>query len=232
MIDTIWRRVAELGVQAAEALEHAHALGVVHRDVKPGNLLLDAQGKLWVADFGLAKLGADAGMTMTGDLLGTLRYMAPEQALARHNLVDHRADVYALGATLYELLTLEPAYNGRQREEILRQITFEEPRPPSRLNAAVPAELETIVLKALAKSPEERYATAQELADNLKRFLEDKSIKARRPTLRQRAVKWARRHTAAVWAVVTVLGLAVAALAVSSVLIWRAFEMERQTAYF
>src|SRR5262249_30701152 len=90
-----FRRVAELGVQAAEALEHAHRLGVLHRDVKPANLMLDAAGRLWVTDFGLARLGADGGLTMTGDLLGTLRYMSPEQALARHGLVDHRTDVYA-----------------------------------------------------------------------------------------------------------------------------------------
>src|SRR5438270_167198 len=103
--------------------------------------------------------------------------------------VDARTDVYSLGATLYELLTLEPAYNGRDREELLRQIAFEEPRPPRRLNAAVPAELETIVLKAMAKSPEERYAAAQDLADDLQRYLEDKPIRATRPSLGQRAAK-------------------------------------------
>jgi serine/threonine protein kinase len=109
---TYYRRVAAWCAQAAEALEHAHALGVVHRDVKPGNLMLDAQGKLWVTDFGLARTGTDGGLTMTGDVLGTLRYMSPEQALAKHGLVDHRADVYGLGATLYELLTLRPAIDG------------------------------------------------------------------------------------------------------------------------
>ena len=113
--------LAELIADAADALEYAHSLGIVHRDVKPGNLMVDAAGKLWVTDFGLARFGPDAGLTMTGDLLGTLRYMAPEQALARHGLVDHRVDVYGLGATLYELLTGKPAVGGEDKAEILRR---------------------------------------------------------------------------------------------------------------
>jgi WD40 repeat protein len=154
--------------------------------------------------------------------------MSPEQALAKQVVIDHRTDVYSLGVTLYELLTLEPAYGGRNREEVLRQIAFEEPRPPRSLNRSIPGELETIVLKAIAKNPEERYATAQELADDLKRFLEDKPIKAKRPSLRQRAVKWARRHKTVVRAALVVLILAVVALAVSTVLIWQAKEDLKQ----
>jgi tetratricopeptide (TPR) repeat protein/serine/threonine protein kinase len=194
-----YRHAATLIAQAAEALEHAHAQGVVHRDVKPANLLLDGQGKLWVADFGLARLGTDAGVTLTGDLLGTLRYMSPEQALARHGLVDHRTDIYALGATLYELLTLQPAVDGNDREELLRQIMFEEPRPPRRLDKGVPVELETIVLKALEKNPAERYATAQELADDLHRFLKDEPVRAQPAGVVRRLRKWGRRHQAVVW---------------------------------
>src|SRR4029453_6520441 len=161
-----FRSVARLGVQAAEAPDHAHQLGIVHRDVKPANLLVDAGGHLWVTDFGLAQMQKDAGLTMTGDLVGTLRYMSPEQALAQRVVIDHRTDLYSLGATLYELLTLQPTFDGKDRQELLRQIAFEEPRPPRRLNKAVPAELETIVLKALEKNPADRYATAQELADD------------------------------------------------------------------
>src|SRR6202035_195755 len=115
----------------------------------------------------------ETGLTMTGDLVGTLRYMSPEQALAKRVPIDHRTDVYSLGATLYELLTLRPAFQGSDRQELLRQIAFEEPAPPRRLERAAPAELETVVLKALEKNPADRYATAQELADDLRRFLDD-----------------------------------------------------------
>jgi tetratricopeptide (TPR) repeat protein len=215
-----FRSVARLGLQAALALEYAHAEGVLHRDIKPANLLVNGRGALWVTDFGLARLAGEAGLTRTGDLLGTLRYMSPEQALGLHGRVDERTDVYALGATLYELLTLEPVHDGADRQALLRQIGQEEPRAPRRLNPAVPADLETIVLKALAKEPADRYRTAQELADDLRRFLEDKPIRARRPTPGQVVAKWARRHrgvvvTAAV-AVLVGLVLGVAGLVVSN----------------
>jgi serine/threonine protein kinase len=211
-----YRRVAELGVQAAEALDHARQLGIVHRDVKPANLLLGSDGRLWVADFGLAQVRqGEAGLTLSGDLVGTVRYMSPEQALGQRGLVDHRTDVYSLGVTLYELLTLEPAFAGQNNQELLRQIASEEPRPPRRINRAIPAELETIVLKALEKSPADRYGTAQELADDLERFLKFEPIRARRPSLVHKGKKWARRHrglvgTAAVGAaavLVTAVGL-------------------------
>jgi serine/threonine protein kinase len=204
-----FRRVAGLGVQAAEALDHAHQAGVVHRDVKPANLLLDGRGNVWVTDFGLAHVQGGASLTMSGDLVGTLRYMSPEQALAKRVVIDHRTDVYSLGVTLYELLTLRPAFGGTDRQELLRQIAFEEPKPPRRLNKAVPAELETIVLKAMEKSPTDRYGTAQEMADDLRRFLEDKPIRARRPTAVQRLGKWCRRHKAVVWASAAVVLMAV-----------------------
>jgi serine/threonine protein kinase/tetratricopeptide (TPR) repeat protein len=205
-----YRRVAEWGIQAAEALDHAHALGIVHRDVKPGNLLVDGRGGLWVTDFGLAHIQSDARLTMTGDLVGTLRYMSPEQALAKRVVVDHRTDVYSLGATLYELLTLEPAFTGNDRQELLRQIAFEEPRPPRRVSKAIPVELETIVLKAMEKNPAERYATAKALADDLRRWLADEPIRARRPGLVGRGRKWARRHQAVVWST-TLVALILAA---------------------
>jgi tetratricopeptide (TPR) repeat protein len=203
-----FRAVARLGLEAAQALDHAHQVGVVHRDIKPGNLLLDAAGKLWITDFGLARIGTEAGLTMTGDLLGTLRYMSPEQVLAKRVPIDHRTDVYSLGATLYELLTLRPVVTGSDRQELLRQIAFEEPVRPRRSDPAIPAELETVVLKALEKNSADRYATAQELAEDLRRFLADAPIRARPASLIQRLRKWRRRHravvtTAAVGAVVT-----------------------------
>jgi serine/threonine protein kinase/tetratricopeptide (TPR) repeat protein len=208
-----YRAVARLGVQAAEALEHAHQLGVVHRDIKPANILLDGEGKVWITDFGLAHCQNQAGLTMSGDLLGTIRYMSPEQALAKRVPIDHRTDVYSLGATLYEVLALEPAFGGSDRQEVLRQIAFEEPRRLRRLDRAIPVELETIVLKMLEKSPADRYGTAQEVAEDLRRYLEDRPIRARPPGWLARLRKWSWRHRGAVAAAVvsTVLALALSA---------------------
>ena len=223
-----FRSVAHLGIQVAEALDHAHQQGVVHRDIKPSNLMVDAEGKPWITDFGLARIETAPSLTVSGDLLGTLRYMSPEQALAKRIVIDHRSDIYSLGVTLYELLTLRPVFGGTDRRELLRQIAFEEPRPPRKLNRAIPADLETILLKAMAKNPAERYATAQDLADDLGRFLDLKPIKARRPTVLQRAAKWARRHTGAVAAAGIILVIGVIALAVSTALIAAAREDEAE----
>ena len=221
------RAAALLGMQAAFALEHAHQLGVVHRDIKPANLLVESDSaiapganeleaggvRLWITDFGLAHCRqGQVGLTITGDLVGTLRYMSPEQALAQPIGVDHRTDLYSLGATLYEFLTLEPAFNGHDRHELLRQIAVEEPRPLRKVNQAVPADLETIVLKAMAKNPQERYATAQEMASDLGRFLKDEPILARPLTLLQRTRRWARRRRG------VMLTAAVASLAALTVL--------------
>ena len=193
-VQGFFRSAAKLGIQAAEALQHAHDLGVLHRDIKPGNLMLDADAELHITDFGLARIEADAGVTMTGDILGTLRYMSPEQALAKRVVIDQRSDIYSLGVTLYELLTLQPAFSGNDRQSLLQQIAFEEPKLPTRINRAIPSELETIVMKAIAKNPRERYATAQELADDLGRYLDDMPIQAKRPSLLQRASKWSHRN--------------------------------------
>jgi serine/threonine protein kinase len=207
-----FRLVAEIGVQVAEVLDHAHEMGVVHRDVKPSNLLLDLKGKVWVTDFGLAQVQTDLGLTMTGDLVGTIRYMSPEQAMAKRVPLDHRTDIYSLGVTLYELFTLEPAFPGTDRHDVLRRIAFDDPVAPRRINKDLPAELETIVLKTLMKNPSGRYATARELADDLQRFLQDRPILAKRPTLWERTAKLARRHQTAV----RVAGVLLAVLLVGS----------------
>jgi eukaryotic-like serine/threonine-protein kinase len=186
--------VARLALQAAVALEHAHANDVLHRDVKPSNLLIDAKGHLWITDFGLARIKGGLDLTQTDEALGTPRYMSPEQALGRRTPLDGRTDVYSLGATLYEILTLTTPFPGENRLDLLRQITQEEPTPPRRIDPRIPAELETIVLKAMAKVPSDRYATAAEMADDLSRFLDDRPIRARRPSLINRAGKWTRRH--------------------------------------
>ncbi len=214
-----FRTICELIIQAAEALQHAHDYGIVHRDVKPSNLLLDRAGKLWITDFGLARFQADAGLTTTGQVIGTLHYMSPEQAAGKSSLMDHRTDIYSLGITLYEALTLHPAFEGPDRAKLLHRIAEEEPRAPRRINAAIPLDLETIVLKAISKSPAQRYTSAAEMADDLRRFLEGKPTLARRPTLGQRGAKWAGRHRTAVVSGVAILGFAVAGLAVATLLI-------------
>jgi len=205
------RAVAQFGVQVAEALDHAHTRGILHRDIKPGNVLLDARGQLWITDFGLAQVQGSPCLTLTGDILGTLRYMSPEQALAKRVVIDGRTDIYSLGVTLYEMLTLHPAVDGQDRQEILRKIAEDEPAPVRKLNATAPRDLETVLLKAMAKEPGGRYATAKDMADELRRFLEDKPIKARRPSLLDQSAKLARRHGAAV---VTGLGGLLVAVAI------------------
>ncbi|MDR3632509.1 MAG: serine/threonine-protein kinase [Isosphaeraceae bacterium] len=216
-----FERVAGLGRQAALALEHAHQAGIVHRDVKPGNLLLDLRGQLWVTDFGLAQVTGDTGLTITGEMLGTLRYASPEQALARRGIVDHRSDIYSLGATLYELLTLRPPFDGHDRNTLIRQIADEEPASPRSLEPSIPAELETIVLKALRKEPADRYAAAQEMADDLQRFLDGRPILARPPTATERLRAWSRRHPSFVRAGAVALIFLSAASLVSTALVRR-----------
>jgi len=199
-----FRSVARLGQQAAEALSYAHELGIVHRDIKPANLMLDARGKIWVTDFGLAQMRSGTELTHTGDILGTLRYMSPEQAQGDRTLLDQRTDIYALGATLYELTTLHPLFNSANRLTLLNHVLHEEPTLPRKLNRSVPVELETIILKAVSKSASERYATAQQMAEDLQRFLGDQPILAQRPTLVDHVRKWARRHPSAVMGLVLV----------------------------
>ena len=213
--------MAGLGRQAALALEHAHQAGIVHRDVKPGNLLLDLRGQLWITDFGLAQVTGDVGLTITGEMLGTLRYASPEQVLATRGIVDHRSDVYSLGATLYELLTLRPPFDGRDRNALIRQIADDEPASPRSLEPSIPAELETIVLKALRKEPADRYATAQEMADDLERFLDGRPILARRPTPSERLRAWSRRHPTIVGSGMVALILLSAASLVSTAIVRR-----------
>jgi serine/threonine protein kinase/formylglycine-generating enzyme required for sulfatase activity/cephalosporin-C deacetylase-like acetyl esterase len=215
-----FRSVAQLGIQAAEALHYAHEMGVVHRDVKPSNLLLDNDGQLYVADFGLAITASGSELTMTGDLLGTLRFMSPEQAAGRRALVDRRTDIYSLGASLYELATLQPAFPEEDRVRLLQQIVTDPPQVPSQINYDIPKDLETIILKAMAKEPSSRYETAQELADDLGRFIKLEPIRARRISKLEHARSWCRRNKA-----VASLAAAVAAAAIVVGVSWTAWRM-------
>ncbi len=204
--------VAEIGYRAAEALAYAHQMSVRHRDIKPGNLLLDSRNSVWITDFGLAQMQNNAELIVTGQLHGTLRYMSPEQTLANRVPVDDRTDIYSLGATLYELLTLHPPFNGRDERELLRQIAFDDPLPPRRLNRNIPRDLETIVLGALVKSPDHRYPTARAMADDLHNFVRGEPIFWRPESWPRWLCRKARRHATpimlALSAVVTVVVLA------------------------
>ncbi len=186
-----WRSVARIGIQVAEALEYAHHQGVLHRDIKPSNLLLDVQGNVWVTDFGLAKVADSADLTHTGDVVGTLRYMAPER-FAGHG--DARSDVYSLGLTLYELAALRPAFAEPDRHRLVQQVTQEEPPRLRRVSPTVPRDLATIIQKAMAREAGQRYGSAEALAEDLRRFVEDKPIRARPVGPLEQCWRWSRRN--------------------------------------
>jgi WD40 repeat protein/serine/threonine protein kinase len=212
---TYWQRVAQIGVQVADALEYAHRQGVRHRDIKPSNLLLDANGTVWVSDFGMAKLDDQYNLTQTGDILGTPRYMPPEAFDGR---ADARGDVYSLGLTLYELLAFRPAFDERQRHRLIKQVTTTEATRLDRLNRQVPCDLVTIVHKAIDRDPAHRYATAAELAADLRRFIDDQPIRARRVSPAGRFLRWCRRNpaVAGLLAVVAILLVGVAAVSLTA----------------
>jgi WD40 repeat protein/serine/threonine protein kinase len=200
-----FRSVARIGQQTAMALAHAHTRGVLHRDIKPSNLLLDAAGVVWVTDFGLAKTEAD-DLTGTGEILGTLRYMPPERFAGTS---DARADVYSLGVTMYELLVLQPAFDSPDRMKLMAQVAADEPARPRSLDPRIPRDLETIVLKAIEKNPARRYQSAGDVAEDLRRFIDDEPIRARRTSAAERYWRWARRNP-----VIAVLGSVLTALLV------------------
>jgi tetratricopeptide (TPR) repeat protein len=204
---TYWHSVARIGLQVADALQHAHTQGVYHRDIKPSNLLLDTAGTIWVTDFGLAKAEDQKNLTHTGDILGTLRYMPPE---AFDGKADGRGDIYSLGLTLYELLALEPVFNEQERNRLIKQVTTSEPRRLRKVNREVPRDLETIVHKAAERDAGRRYQSANELAADLQRFLDDEPIIARRQTHLERYLRWARHNPG-----IAVLGAALTAVLVA-----------------
>ncbi len=217
-----FRQYAQWFVQAADALDHAHNQGIVHRDIKPSNLMISASGDLWVTDFGLARSQRDPSLTASGDLLGTLRYMSPEQLRSKPGIVDHRTDIYSLGLTLYELVSQRPRFDGQTQHELVHQIENEDPPSLSRLDPRVPRDLDSIVLKAISKTPEARYASAQDMADDLRRFLDGRPTLARPATWRDQAEKWVRRHARLAASAGLTLVLVVVCAMASALLVWRA----------
>jgi WD40 repeat protein/serine/threonine protein kinase/tetratricopeptide (TPR) repeat protein len=220
---TYWYSVAQIGLQVAGALEHAHSQGILHRDIKPSNLLLDLRGTVWITDFGLAKASDADNLTHTGDIIGTIRYMAPERFQEQS---DVRSDVYALGLTLYELLTMKPAFDERDRLKLMQQVLHEEPPRLGKVNRAVPRDLETIVHKAMAKEPGQRYPSAARLAEDLQRFVEDRPILARRVSARERFWRWCRRNPATAALIVTMV-VALVAFTGGSVVMWSNARLQR-----
>ena len=216
-----YQKAARLILQAAIALEHAHQYGVTHRDIKPANLLVDIHGHLWVTDFGLAQIHSDVTLTQTGDILGTARYMSPEQSAGNRRLTDHRTDIYSLGATLYELVTLEPIFQENDRNLLNKRIAEEEPVTPRVIDQKIPPELETIILKAISKDPVDRYETAQLLANDLENWLDDRPIIARRPTFLERAARWRRRNSVLVRSATAFVCFAIIGLGASMILLVR-----------
>lgn len=209
-----WRHVAAIGHQVADALHYSHSQGVLHRDVKPSNLLVDTQGRVWVTDFGLAKALRSDDVTVTGEIAGTLRYMSPEQLEGR---ADARSDIYGLGLTLYELLTCRPAFAETDRSKLIRRVAQGGLPAPRGINPRIPRDLETIVLKATARDPGHRYPTAEAMASDLRRFLDDEPIQARRASSAERLWRWSRRNRAmaslagaTVFLILLVAGVAVA----------------------
>ena len=219
--------LAKWAAEVARALAHAHQRDVIHRDVKPSNLLQDADQKVWLTDFGLARRFDDLRMSMTGAMLGTPNYMSPEQASPSRYPIDHRTDIYSLGATLFELLTGRCVFLAETPHAVLAQVLAEEPPRLRELLPDASQDLETILMKCLEKEPRNRYQTAQQLADDLEAFAGGRSIKARRPGIIERATRWKRHNKKAVaWAftsaAVAVVGLIVCA---ASWMGWNNFQL-------
>ncbi|MCH2397583.1 MAG: protein kinase, partial [Pirellulales bacterium] len=221
-----WQSIAKIGLQIADALDYAHEQGVLHRDIKPANLLLDAQGTVWITDFGLAKAIDQDDLSLSGDVVGTLRYMSPEQFNGKH---DKKSDVYSLGLTLYELLLLRPAFDDPDRHRLIQQIAQGNPPKLRRLNPQIPRDLETIVLTATAVDPQHRYASAGAMARDLNRFLEDRPILARRSGPVERLWRWGRRNPAIASLSTSLLVVLLSSLAWINIE-WQQAEMEKERA--
>lgn len=206
--------IARLGAHVARALEYAHQQGVLHRDIKPSNLILDTTGNIWVTDFGLATTEEDEALTKTGEVLGTIRYMAPE---VFNGVADQRSDIYSLGITLFEMLALRPAFEEKNRRRLIRMILNESPQKLRSIDPSIPRDLETIVHKAIERDPNQRYPTATSFADDLNRFLLGKPIRARRVSPLAHLSRWIVRNPVSASLTAAVLLLLVSTAVISTV---------------
>lgn len=211
-----WRTAVRQAIGIAEGLHAAHELGIVHRDIKPSNLIVDDTGKAWVTDFGLARIQSDVSLTQSGDVIGTMRYMSPEQARGESAIVDGRTDVYSLGATLYEMLTGYPAHDGQDAPAIMRQIDQQTITPMKRHRDDLPRDLQTVVAKAMSGRRDDRYETARAFAEDLRRVLHDEPTLARPQSILDHSVRLATKHRRPVAAAVMVGVLALAGFAFSN----------------
>ena len=223
--------LANVLADVADGLQHAHSKRVIHRDIKPSNLILGSGNRLRILDFGLARLEGQESLTFSGDVIGTPTYMSPEQAKRKKIPVDYRTDIYSLGATMYETLTGQPPFSGKDHADTLSQIIERDVRPPRQLNARVPTDLETIVLKCLRKDPSDRYATAEALAQDFRRFVRGYPIEAQAQSLWEKTRRrlWRQRRIAVAMSLILIV--VVFALVVSNVLIARARDEARYDLY-
>src|SRR6476619_7046415 len=206
------RRAVELIANVARTVRYAHEHGILHRDIKPGNILLDQEGEPHLTDFGLARLvESESSVTQTLDVLGTPSYMAPEQALGNNAAVSSATDVYGLGGVLYHLLTGQPPFAGGATYETIKLLLDTEPKQPRLLNPKIDRDLSTICLKCLEKDPKRRYASALALAEDLERWLKHEPIRARRTGVFARGGKWVQRNPTSALLVACVVALATAA---------------------
>lgn len=219
-----YRHIASLLAGVADGLAHAHAEGVLHRDIKPHNLILGNDQRLYITDFGLARLADQPHLTQSGEIMGTPSYLSPEQARGDVGAIDQRTDVYSLGVTLYEMITGRRPFEGETRDQIIHALCHDAPVRPRKHVPAIPRDLETICLRAMNKEPGGRYGTALELAEELRRFADGRPIRARRITAVTRAIKWVRRHKAVTVATAAVVALAVTA---SAAVVWTSAQEQQ-----
>lgn len=216
-----WQQPVRWAIEIASALQCAHESGIIHRDIKPSNLMLDQNDRIWVTDFGLARCQTDLALTQSGDMIGTLRYMSPEQAAGKPEVVDYRTDIYSLAASLFEMLTLRPAIQGADRSTLLRQLDRDEPVRLKDVRPDLPTELSVVLQKAMAKRKDDRYESADQFSDDLQCVLGGRPTLAQPPSLAIKIQRFSTRHRRSMAAAASMIAVLLIVLAISSVVILR-----------